>query len=114
MTVKCNISSGKDTIKLAVLIPHTLGSSNLSTYFSGDYYSSAMFIAKDDINQNKFLLKNELVDLVWCNTDCNKTKTIKLAMKMIEEYRVDAIVSVGCEGCLSTTYQLLLVHTIYQ
>ena len=102
LTVKCSVSSDKDTIKLGVLIPHTLGSSNLSKYFSGDYYSSAMFIAKDDINQNKFLLKNKTVDLVWGNTDCNKTKTIKLAMKMIEEYHVDAIVGVGCEGCLST------------
>ena len=102
LTVKCNILSGNDTIKLGILIPHTLGSSNLSSYFSGRYYSSAMFIAKDDINQNKFLLKNRTVDLVWGNTDCNKSKTIKLAIKMIEEYHVDAIVGVGCEGCLST------------
>ena len=101
LTVKCSILSGKDTIKLGILIPHTLGSSNLSAYFSGSYYSSAMFITKDDINQNKFLLKNHTVDLVWGNTDCNKSKTIKLAIKMIEEYHVDAIVGVGCEGCLS-------------
>ena len=102
LTVRCSILSGKDTIKLGILIPHTIGSSNLSLYFSGSYYSSAMFIAKDDINQDKFLLKNRTVDLVWANTDCNKSKTIKLAIKMIEEYHVDAIVGVGCEGCLST------------
>lgn len=99
MTVKCTISSGKDTIKLGVLIPHTLGSSNQSGYFSGAYYSSAVFIAKGDINQNKFLLKSKTVDLVWGSTDCNKTKTVKLAMKVIEEHHVDAIVGVGCEGC---------------
>ena len=102
LTVQCSISSGKDTIKLGVLIPHTIGSANLSPYYSGQYYSSAMFIAKDDINQNKFLLKNKTVDLVWGNTDCSETKTIKLAIKMIEQYHVDAIVGVGCEGCLST------------
>ena len=102
LTGTCSILSGKDTIKLGILIPHTMGSANLSAYFSGKYYSSAMFIAKDDINQNNFLLKNHTVDLVWGNTDCNKSKTIKLAIKMIEEYHVDAIVGVGCEGCLST------------
>ena len=102
LTVQCSISSGKDTIKLGVLIPHTIGSANLSPYYSGQYYSSAMFIAKDDINQDKFLLKNKTVDLVWGNTDCSETKTIKLAIKMIEQYHVDAIVGVGCEGCLST------------
>ena len=102
LTFHCGISSGKDTIKLGTFIPHTLGSANLLPYYSGQYYSSAMFIAKDDIKQNKFLLKNKTVDLVWGNTDCSETKTIKLAIKMIEQYHVDAIVGVGCEGCLST------------
>ena len=100
LTVQCSVSSGKDTIKLGVLTPHTLGSANLLPYYSGQHYSSAMFNAKDDINQNKFLLKNKTVDLVWGNTDCSETKTIKLAIKMIEQYHIDAIDGVGCKDCL--------------
>ena len=61
-----------------------------------------MFVARDDINQDKFLLPNHGFDLVWGNTECNKRKTIKLAMKIIEEQQVDAIIGAGCDSCLAT------------
>ena len=103
LTVKCNKISNKNIIKVGVLVPFTAGDSALpSTYLLGIYYASAMFVARDDINQNKFLLTNHSLDLVWGNTECNKKKTVRLAMKMIEEQQVDAIIGVGCDSCLVT------------
>lgn len=73
-----------------------------SIYYSGPYYASAMFVARDDINKNSFLLPNHRFNLVWGNTECNKKKTVRLAIKMIEEQQVDPIIGVGCESCLKT------------
>ena len=61
-----------------------------------------LFFTTDDINQNKFLLANHSSDLAWGNTECNKKKTVRLAIKMIEEQQVDPIIGVGCESCLKT------------
>ena len=37
---------------------------------------------------------------MWGDTECNKKKTLRLAMKMIEEQQVDALIGVGCDSCL--------------
>ena len=101
LTVNCSGISNTSIIKVGILIPFTIKGKTLhATYFSGIYYASAMFVARDDINQNKFLLPNHRFDLVWGDTECNKKKTTRLAMKMIEEQQVDALIGVGCDGCL--------------
>ena len=101
LTVKCDVISNKSVIKVGVLMYYT-GKVNEfpSIYYSGPYYASAMFVARDDINKNSFLLPNHRFNLVWGNTECNKKKTVRLAMKMIEEQQVDALIGVGCGGCL--------------
>ena len=82
-------------------MPYTAeGKALPSSYHSGLYYASAMFVARDDINQNKFLLPNHRFDLVWGDTECNKKKTLRLAMKMFEEQQVHALIGVGCHSCL--------------
>ena len=73
-----------------------------STYELGSYYHSAVLFAIDYINNNKFLLGNHSLGLVWGGTECKKNKTVTLTMKMIQEQRVDAIIAVGCERCLET------------
>ena len=86
---------------MGILMPYTTeGKALLSTYHWGLSCASAMFVARDDINQNKFLLPNHRFDLVWGDTECNKKKTLRLAMKMIEEQQVDALIGVGCDSCL--------------
>ena len=99
LTVKCNVISNTNTIKVGVLMPFT---QIFSTYELGYYYHSAVFFALDYINNNKFLLVNHSLGLVWGDTECNKNKTVTLTMKMIKEQRVDAIIAVGCESCLAT------------
>lgn len=101
LRVKCNKTSNKNLTKVGVLIPFPADDSALpSAYLLGIYYAPAMFVARDDINQNKFLLANHSLDLVWGNTEYNKKITVRLAMKMIEEEQVDPIIGVGCESCL--------------
>ena len=99
LTVRCNVISNSNTIKVGVLIPLT---QIFSTYQLGCYYHSAVSFALDYINNSKFLLVNHSLGLVWGDTECNKNKTITLTMKMIKEQRVDAIIAVGCESCLET------------
>ena len=102
LTVKCDVTSNRNIIKVGILMSYTANEKVISSgYLLGLYYASAMFVARDDINQNKFLLPNHRFDLVWGDTECNKKKTVKLAMKMIEEQQVDAIIGVGCDGCLA-------------
>ena len=101
LTVKCHGISNINIINMGILMPYTTeGKALLSTYHWGLSYASAMFVARDDINQNKFLLPNHRFDLVWGDTECNKKKTLRLAMKMIEEQQVDALIGVGCDSCL--------------
>ncbi|XP_057310998.1 atrial natriuretic peptide receptor 1-like isoform X2 [Hydractinia symbiolongicarpus] len=91
---------GKDVILLGVLIPYTLGSdSHLTTYYSGRYYSSAMYLAVEDVNNNKNLLPNHRVELVWADTMCNWKKAVTLQMGMIHNESVDAFIGGGCQGC---------------
>ena len=101
LRVKCNKTSNKNLTKVGVLIPFPADdSASPSAYLLGIYYVPAMFVARDDINQNKFLSANHSLDLVWGNTEYNKKITVRLAMKMIEEEQVDPIIGVGCESCL--------------
>ena len=99
LTVKCNVISNTNTIKVGFLMPFT---EITSTYELGSYYHSAVLFAIDYINNNKFLLGNHSLGLVWGGTECKKNKTVTLTMKMIQEQRVDAIIAVGCERCLET------------
>ena len=84
LMVKRSKTSNKNVIKLGVLLSFTAGDFALpSTYLIGIFYASTMFAARDDNNQKKFMLANHSLDLIWGNTECNKKKTVRLAMKMI-------------------------------
>ncbi|XP_057310994.1 atrial natriuretic peptide receptor 1-like isoform X2 [Hydractinia symbiolongicarpus] len=93
---------GKDVILLGVLIPYTLGDSHLTSYYSGKYYASAMYLAIDDINNNKNLLPNHRVEIVWADTMCDWKKAVTLQMGMIHNESVDAFIGGGCQGCKAT------------
>ena len=99
--ISCVHLNRKDIIKLGALIPFSLGDSSLTTFFSGAYYASAMFLALDDVNNDKYLLPNHTLTLVWEDTKCDWRKTISMQLKMLEEEHVDAFVGGGCEGCLT-------------
>ena len=71
LTVKCNVISNTNTIKVGVLIPFT---QIFSTYQLGYYYHSAVFFALDYINNSKFLLVNHSLGLVWGDTELTKIK----------------------------------------
>lgn len=100
--VSCVYESKQNFIKLGVLLPYTLGNSDLPKIFAGRNYAPAMYLAVEDINNNTYLLQNHKVDLVWGNTQCDLKNTIELTMKMIEEQKVDAIIGGGYAGCLLT------------
>ena len=99
--ISCVHLNRKDIIKLGALIPFSLGDSALTSYFSGLYYASAMFLALEDINNDKYLLPNHTLTLVWADTECDWKKTISMQLKMLEEEHVDAFVGGGCRGCLT-------------
>ena len=99
--ISCIHLNRKDIIKLGALIPFSLGDSTLSSYFSGLYYASAMFLALEDINNDKYLLPNHTLTLVWADTVCDWQKAISMQLKMLEEEHVDAFIGGGCKGCLT-------------
>ena len=99
--ISCIHLNRKDIIKLGALIPFSLGDSTLSSYFSGLYYASAMFLALEDINDDKYLLPNHTLTLVWTDTACDWKKAISMQLKMLEEEHVDAFIGGGCKGCLT-------------
>ena len=99
--ISCIHLNRKDIIKLGALIPFSLGDSTLTSYFSGLYYASAMFLALEDVNDDKYLLPNHTLTLVWADTECNWRKTISMQLKMLEEEHVDAFIGGGCKGCLT-------------
>lgn len=109
--VSCVYESKQNFIKLGVLLPYTLGNSDLPKIFAGRNYAPAMYLAVEDINNNTYLLQNHKVDLVWGNTQCDLKNTVELTMKMIEEQKVDAIIGGGYEGCLLTA-QIAAVKNI--
>ena len=99
LTVKCNVISNTNAIKVGILIPFT---HIFSLHPLGHYYHSAVFLALDYINHSKIPLANHSLDLLWGDTECNKNKTVTLTMKMVKQQQVDAIIAVGCESCLAT------------
>ena len=99
--ISCIHLNRKDIIKLGALIPFSLGDSTLTSYFSGLYYASAMFLAVEDVNNDKYLLPNHTLTLVWEDTECDWKKTISTQLKMLEEEHVDAFIGGGCRGCLT-------------
>ena len=99
--ISCIHLNRKDIIKLGALIPFSLGDSTLSSYFSGLYYASAMFLALEDVNNDKYLLPNHTLALVWEDTECDWRKAISMQLKMLEEEHVDAFIGGGCRGCLT-------------
>ncbi|XP_047143124.1 atrial natriuretic peptide receptor 1 isoform X1 [Hydra vulgaris] len=90
-----------NVIKIGVILPHTLGESKLSSYNSGVYYASAMYMAIDDINSQSTYLPNHKLELVWGDTMCDWKSTIKLQIEMLEYEKVDAFIGGGCAGCLA-------------
>ena len=99
--ISCIHLNRKDIIKLGALIPFSVGDSALASYFSGLYYASAMFLAVEDVNNDKYLLPNHTLTLVWADTQCDWKKTISMQLKMLEEEHVDAFIGGGCKGCLT-------------
>ena len=97
-TLKHN-DNDKPNILLGVLIPFTLGTAPMTSYASGTYYASAMFLAIDDVNNNKDLLPNHTLSLVWADTICDWKKTIQVQLDMIKDQNVDAFIGGGCAGC---------------
>ena len=90
-----------NVIKIGVLLPHTLGESKISSYYSGLYYASAMYMAIDDINSKHTLLPNYQLELVWGDTMCNWKNAVNLQIEMHEYEKVDAFIGGGCAGCLA-------------
>lgn len=100
--LKCTLThyeKDKGTILLGVIIPYTFGEAAMTSYSSGMFYASAMFLAIDDVNNNKDLLPNHKLSLVWADTECDWKKTIKVQLDMIKEQNVDAFIGGGCAGC---------------
>jgi len=102
LTSNTEYSKEKGTILLGVLVPFNLGDAQLTSYYSGKYYASAMFLALDDVNNNKDLLPNHKLELVWADTNCDWKKTIKLQLTMMKEQNVDAFIGGGCRACEAT------------
>ena len=99
--ISCIHLNRKDIIKLGALIPFSSGNVTLTSFFSGLYYASAMFLALEDVNNDKYLLPNHTLTLVWADTECDWRKTISMQLKMLEEEHVDAFIRGGCKGCLT-------------
>ena len=86
--VSCVYVSKQNFIKLGVLLPYTLGNSDLPKIFAGRNYAPAMYLAVEGINNNTYLLQNHKVDLVWGNTQCDPKNTVELTMKMIKDQKL--------------------------
>lgn len=100
--LNCSLQSydnGKETILLGMLIPYTFGSAPRTSYSSGMFYASAMFLAIDDVNKNKDLLPNHELKLVWADTECDWKRTVRIQLDMMKDQNVDAFIGGGCAGC---------------
>lgn len=87
----------KKTILIGVLIPYTLGKKPLTSFRSGKYYASAMFLAIDEIKRSK-MLETYDVQLIWENTECNITRTLQLQEKFTK-LGVDVFIGGDCDDC---------------
>ncbi|XP_066910581.1 resact receptor-like isoform X2 [Clytia hemisphaerica] len=97
-----SLRKDKGTILLGVLLPYSLGKAQMTAYYSGSFYASAMFIAIDDVNNNTDLLPNHKLELIWADTKCDWKETIQLQLNMMKDLQVDAFIGGGCEGCEAT------------
>ena len=95
-------TNGKRIIKIGVIIPYTFGEEKITAYYSGSYYASAMYLALDDINNNPNILPDHQLTLVWANSKCSFTESVKAQYKMIREQKVDAFIGAGCDDCIIT------------
>ena len=73
---------------MGVILPYTFGEEQMTAYYSGEYYASSMYIALDDINNNNNILPNHHLSLVWVNSSCSYTESVKAQYKMIKEEKV--------------------------
>lgn len=86
-----------NTILIGVLIPMTNLVSSADTMLIGDFYASAMYVAIDDINNNKMLAPYHL-QLVWADTECNTTRTLEIQSRF-QKLGVAVVIYGGCGDC---------------
>ncbi|XP_015762337.1 PREDICTED: speract receptor-like [Acropora digitifera] len=82
-------------VKLGLLIPLKRTNRLGNHYHRGEFYSSAMSIAVDAINQQSDLLPGQNVTFIWNDTDCEEFKTIKSFVYQLNE-GVSAFIGPGC------------------
>lgn len=82
-------------VKLGLLIPLKRTNRLGNHYHRGEFYSSAMSIAVDAINQQSDLLPGQNVTFIWNDTDCEEFKTIKSFVHQLNE-GVSAFIGPGC------------------
>ena len=92
-------SNVKGSIKIGVIIPFSFGKEQITAYYSGAYYASAMYLAVDSINRDARYLPNHKLSLAWANSECDWKKSVKWQYKMIQDENVDAFIGGGCTGC---------------
>ncbi|XP_068761980.1 LOW QUALITY PROTEIN: atrial natriuretic peptide receptor 1-like [Montipora capricornis] len=82
-------------VKLGLLIPFKKTNRLGNHYHRGEFYSSAMSIAVDAINDQPDLLPGQNVSFIWNNTDCEEFKTLQSFVYQLNE-GVSAFIGPGC------------------
>ena len=82
-------------VKLGLLIPFKRTNRLGNHYHRGEFYSSAMSIAVDDINHQPDLLPGQNVSFIWNNTDCEEFKTLQSLVYQLNK-GVSAFIGPGC------------------